>query len=128
MLPVSDETVATVTLDDYCARCGIDRIDVLKVDVEGAESLVLAGAADLLARRAIAVVLIEVTDVTLSAAGATSLDLLDILEGAALRTYVLEEGALVPFRVAGPTSELVQVIAASRSGRTRLEAAGYSVR
>jgi FkbM family methyltransferase len=128
MLPVTDETVPTLTLDDYCAERGIARIDVLKVDVEGAEPLVLAGGARLLGSHAIDVTLIEVSDSTLSAAGATSHDLLDVLERAGLRTYVLEDGRLVPFRVAGPTSGLVQVIAASAGGRAGLSAAGYSER
>lgn len=37
-------SVPITTLDSYCEKNGIDRIDVLKVDVEGAEERVLAGA------------------------------------------------------------------------------------
>lgn len=36
--------VSAIRLDDYCASHNISRIDFLKVDVEGAESLVLDGA------------------------------------------------------------------------------------
>lgn len=43
--PASDVIdVATITLDAALAARGIDRVDVLKLDVEGAEDLVLAGA------------------------------------------------------------------------------------
>ncbi len=45
--------VRTVTLDRICEQRGIDRIDVLKVDVEGAEIEVLQGASGLLARGAV---------------------------------------------------------------------------
>jgi|GEM_PF-4494859 len=59
--------VATVTLDAYCAREGIARIDVTKIDVEGHEPAVLAGARGLLAAGAIGCVVCEVKH---SAAGA----------------------------------------------------------
>ena len=43
------ETVETVTLDSLVERCGLRRIDLIKIDVEGAEPLVLAGAREVLA-------------------------------------------------------------------------------
>lgn len=55
------ETIAVpvATLDGFCAEHGIERIDVLKVDTEGFDSVVLEGARDLLARRAIRFVYTE---------------------------------------------------------------------
>jgi len=47
------------TGDRYCLEHGIERIDVLKIDVEGAEHRVLAGFESLLARRAIGLVQFE---------------------------------------------------------------------
>ncbi len=43
-------TVLTDTLDSFAARYGIDHIDLLKVDVQGAEPQLLAGAALTLGR------------------------------------------------------------------------------
>ena len=43
-------TVQTDTLDNVLRAENIEQVDVVKLDVEGAESLVLAGAADTLAR------------------------------------------------------------------------------
>jgi FkbM family methyltransferase len=43
-----EETVDVTTLDDYLARRGLDRIDLLKIDVEGHEMDVLNGAANAL--------------------------------------------------------------------------------
>jgi FkbM family methyltransferase len=40
--------VEVTTLDRFCAEQGIDRIDYLKIDVEGAEHRVLKGASELL--------------------------------------------------------------------------------
>jgi FkbM family methyltransferase len=52
--------VATDTIDDICSSNGIDQIDILKIDVEGAESHVLKGAARMFGRKAIKAVFIEV--------------------------------------------------------------------
>ncbi len=52
--------VTTVRLDTFCRQHGVERIDVLKLDIEGAEPLALRGAADLLRRSAIDVILTEV--------------------------------------------------------------------
>ena len=52
--------VPTVALDEICADTGISHIDLLKLDVEGAELLALTGAADLLGRSAVDVIDAEV--------------------------------------------------------------------
>ena len=59
--PTRTVEVVAVSLDDYASRAGVDRIALLKVDVEGAEPDVLAGAAGLLARGAIGAILFEVS-------------------------------------------------------------------
>jgi FkbM family methyltransferase len=42
------ETIDVDTLDDYCRRTGIDRIDMVKIDTEGHELAVLQGALEML--------------------------------------------------------------------------------
>ncbi|MGB3905741.1 MAG: FkbM family methyltransferase [Anaerolineae bacterium] len=42
--PVGTEKVLATTIDSYCEENGISRIDLLKIDVEGAEYQVLRGA------------------------------------------------------------------------------------
>jgi hypothetical protein len=49
--PVGVEEVPATTLDLYCERNGVAEIDLLKVDVEGAEFQVLVGARRLLDER-----------------------------------------------------------------------------
>jgi len=51
--PVKTEEVAATTIDSYCERTGISHIDLLKIDVEGAEYQVLLGARHMLEKRAI---------------------------------------------------------------------------
>jgi FkbM family methyltransferase len=57
---VAEEQVAVQTLDKFCADLNIRHIDFLKVDTEGADMEVLAGAENLLARGAVGVVQVEV--------------------------------------------------------------------
>jgi FkbM family methyltransferase len=52
-------TVATLALDDFCRDRRIEHVDVLKIDVQGAEYAVLAGAKGLLERHAIDVIYME---------------------------------------------------------------------
>lgn len=53
------EEVEVVTIDDYCASRGIERIDLLKLDVEGHELNVLHGAMKMFERSAIGMVSFE---------------------------------------------------------------------
>jgi FkbM family methyltransferase len=52
-------TLPCTTLDAYTSRNGIDRINLLKIDVEGYEMAVLQGARDLFSRGAIDAVIYE---------------------------------------------------------------------
>lgn len=54
------ERVDIDTLTNYCARAGIDFVDVLKTDTEGYDLEVLRGAGDLLAQQRIGYVFTEV--------------------------------------------------------------------
>ncbi len=56
---LSPESIDLCTLDEYCASAGIKSIDLLKIDAEGHDLLVLAGAKTLLAGGAIGVVQFE---------------------------------------------------------------------
>ena len=54
-----EETVAVSTVDEYCATHSIAHIDLLKIDVEGAEMDVLRGTTGMLGRRAIGCLIFE---------------------------------------------------------------------
>lgn len=53
------EQIELMTLDKYCQNHGIDRIDFLKMDIEGNEHKALLGASGLLKRKKIGVIQIE---------------------------------------------------------------------
>jgi FkbM family methyltransferase len=52
--------VQTDTVDHFCSEHRIDKIDILKVDVEGAEIRVFKGAQEMFSREAIQAVFVEV--------------------------------------------------------------------
>jgi hypothetical protein len=99
------ERVRTITLDTYCTTAGLETVDFLKIDVEGAERRVLVGAQRLLEERRIHAVMIEVSDNTLEAFGDSAYELM-----LALRTYSVQDDQLRPFRIAGESRELSNVV------------------
>jgi FkbM family methyltransferase len=52
-------TVSTVSLDEYALSCGIQSCAFIKIDVEGAEHLVLQGGADMIERVRPRVIMVE---------------------------------------------------------------------
>jgi FkbM family methyltransferase len=52
--------VDVTTVDNFCTERGIETIDLMKIDVQGAELLVLKGARGLLEREAISAIICEV--------------------------------------------------------------------
>jgi FkbM family methyltransferase len=72
--------VPVVTLDAEAERLGIERIDLMKIDVEGHEPRVLNGAKRLLSEGRIRAVLCEFNEFWLRHAGSSSRDLEQLFE------------------------------------------------
>jgi len=66
---VGVQSVASISLDEYCSTNRIDYIDFVKLDVEGMEPYVLRGAKKLLEQKRIGSFLIEVCPVNLQSVG-----------------------------------------------------------
>ncbi len=66
-------------LDAYAAQQGIRHIDFLKVDVEGAEDLVLEGAMGLISRGAVGCILFELNEVCMNHNGRSAVAFLELL-------------------------------------------------
>jgi FkbM family methyltransferase len=64
--------VPCTTIDDYVVLHGIRKVDLVKIDVEGAEPMVLRGASTLLSRGDAPIVVCAFADPTLQGGGATS--------------------------------------------------------
>lgn len=81
--------VDTISLDDYCEARGIPRIDLLKLDAEGAEADILKGAQGLLHEQRMGAVLFEV--------GTRGVAVVECLKGHGFRFFAIAgDGALAP--------------------------------
>jgi FkbM family methyltransferase len=84
-----EETVPLARLDDVVRKANVDRVDVMKVDVEGAELGVLEGAHDVLSRDH-PILVLELCDAALQHQGARSSDVVDLLKGHGYRLFVFD--------------------------------------
>ena len=91
--------ISMVTLDSYCSEHNLPRIDILKVDVEGAEPAVLRGAEGLLAHpeRRPRLVMLELYEPMLRQFGHTIAEVAALMRKYEYEAFVFVEGELVQF-------------------------------
>lgn len=91
------ETVDTMTLDDFAASLGWPAIDLVKMDIEGAEPLALAGMSRLLKRSPRLNLIVEFSPGMLAAGGFPPERYLESLARHGLSLSVIEDdGVLIP--------------------------------
>lgn len=83
--------VPAVSLDDDLHARGIDHVDLLKIDAEGAEPFVLDGAKRLLSSPNPPVIILEVNPVSLKNSGHTPSDIYRRLESLGYRCNIIEQ-------------------------------------
>ena len=91
IVPVGTATVAVETLDDAMRARSIERIQFLKIDVEGFEIDVLRGARGLLAAGAVECLSFEISEVPLKASGHTAREVFAFLESLGFGSYKFAE-------------------------------------
>jgi len=92
-------SVSVTTLDAYADRIGIESIDVLKVDVEGAEEKVVRGAERLIKRSSNAHIMLEMYEPSATQCGCSSQRLAAVLlDWGFLMFEVGRDGGLSPCR------------------------------
>jgi FkbM family methyltransferase len=106
---VGMESVPVTTLDAFIQEEGIDRLDLIKVDIEGAEKCFLTGAAQTLARLR-PIVMIEVNPAALSQFGSTPDEVLRILKGHGYSLYRPTWTGLRPIRELAKEGQYVNVV------------------
>jgi FkbM family methyltransferase len=91
------EKVSTDTLDHFLQSRGIRHVDLIKIDVEGAEPLVFGGARELLSRPDAPPIICEVGDINQPYFGQREEDLRKLLYSLGYRSFWIEN-----FREFGP--------------------------
>ena len=104
------ERVSAQTLDGFAAERGLTRLDVLKLDVEGAERRVLEGS-DKVLRDLRPIILFEASDAALREQGSSLPDLLEFLRSQNYRLYAFDEhtGAPIPANSGIPSDNMIAV-------------------
>lgn len=97
---VSAQAVRVTKLDDWMSGRGIDRVDFVKLDVEGGERDVLRGAERLLTVAPRPIILAEVQDIRTAPWGYGAKVIIDHLSDRDYKWFsLLEEGCLAPLDV-----------------------------
>jgi FkbM family methyltransferase len=93
----TDTEIRMVSLDDFCRQRGIEEIDLLKMDIEGGEYDALIGARDLLERKAIHCLFVELLErVAVPQGGHTTVEVKQILHDYGYFVYKVENGKAIP--------------------------------
>jgi len=82
---IAVESVRVDTLDSFCTKHDIDRIDLLKIDTQGFELPVLRGAIGLLKQQKIGTILLELNFATLYDGQSDPLEILQLLRSHQMR-------------------------------------------
>lgn len=93
-------TVPIIRIDDYVAKNNIPKIDVLKIDVEGAEELVLKGALGVLTDpdKRPRIIMVELYDPNLSGYSTSKEIIVKLLESYQYNAYVINDSfCLIPY-------------------------------
>jgi len=88
--PTSAERVSAISLDTYCEHHHIEKIDLLKIDVEGFEIEVIEGAAALVRQGKIQAIIFEISLAPLESMGRTAFDVLHGFASYNLNIYLIE--------------------------------------
>lgn len=92
---IGHEEVQTITLDQYVNEHGIGRVDLIKMDIEGAELLALRGGHRLLNRLDGPAIVLEVADLNTQGFGYRALDILHELKASGYSVHYLQDDSTI---------------------------------
>ena len=83
--------IETITLDEYVAKSGISHIDLIKMDIEGAEFLALRGSESVLSRTDAPAIILEMADINTVGFGYKATEIWDYLEMLGYHMYCIDK-------------------------------------
>jgi FkbM family methyltransferase len=122
--PTRSVSVPCDTIDHICLARGIERIDLLKVDVEGFEKNVFAGARRMLGEGRVGAVCFEISQEPLKGAGATARQVFACLESLGYGCWAFDESL---GRFTGPVHDSADYWANFYASRRDLGTMGASL-
>lgn len=102
--------VKGTTLDTVLSEVGIDRIDFVKIDVEGAEPLVLAGMQQTISRSSDMNLLIEYNPKALACGGVEPKEMVEVLQKAGFQVGVIRPDGVLNNIADGIQSDYVNLL------------------
>ncbi len=115
---IDGEQVETITLDRLTTIKALSRIDLIKIDVEGAEPMVIAGARDVLARLRPAILFECNAHLNAGGQGGAAGEAWDLLAECGYRFLRLRDGAFVP--ISQPPEDFCNLLAVHKLRQTAL--------
>lgn len=111
---VKEEEVSITTLDNFIKDNGITKVDLIKIDIEGAELLALQGARKLLENKNAPLIIYESQYATTKGFGYHPIKIINYLKRLGYFLFELKEkdGKVVPFASNG---EVYTIIIATKS-------------
>jgi FkbM family methyltransferase len=93
------QSVEIIKLDDFCQKCGIKKVDFIKIDVEGAEKLVFEGAQNIFLSDQEIKIMFEASDLNASGFGYSVNEFLEQIINSGMKLYYFDRtGSLVEIR------------------------------
>lgn len=116
---ICDESVTAVTIDEYVSFHKISRVDLMKIDVEGAELHVLRGAESLLQRPDAPALIVEFNANNFASMGYGVPDIREKLRSLGYRLYVFEPETLALSEEPSDARyrKMVNIVAVKEPGR-----------
>lgn len=82
------EVIHLVRMDDYCTRKGIDKVNFIKVDIEGGEFGFLKGAEYVIRNNRKLILVVEMMEENFKEAGYSSKEIFEYLKGLGFTAYL----------------------------------------
>jgi len=99
--------VEAITLDEFAARIGWPRIDIIKVNIEGAEKAALEGMAELCRRSSELKLIVEFNSASMEAAGVSPAELFNVLHDRGFSRFAMIGKSLSRVSIPGDIDRVI---------------------
>ncbi len=84
--------IEAVSIDDFCVKNGIEKVDFIKMDIQGAEAMALKGMRKLVKKSRNLAMLVEFWPTSLKNCGSSGEDFLKLLDNMGFKVQIMDGG------------------------------------